>query len=159
AFGVGVMVFRSLLTGFLIAGIDETLRRPGPWRAVVTSAARRAIRSFWVVLAFEVGYLAATLVVGNVVGVIFGAQLANLLFIAWLIGGLYLFVYCEIVAVVESAGVRESFVLGRQAAQVPGREHAVLVFGYEVLTIFLTFVVPSRGLVTATPSIAVWVYA
>jgi hypothetical protein len=157
-FGVGVVVFRAALTGFLIAAIDQNLRGPASWRDTLVASARRMLRSFGVLLALEVGFVASTLFVGSLT-VLIGTQGGGLVYFAWLIGGVYLFVYCEIVAVVERAPIRRSVALGLQAARLPGREHAILVFSYQIMSLVLSSVIAGRAILTATPPVAVWVSA
>jgi hypothetical protein len=116
------------------------------------------VSSFWTVLALEVGFVAATLFVAAVT-LLAGSQAAYLVYFGWLIGGVYFFVYCEIVAVVDRAPIRQAVVLGVRAARLPGREHAILVFSYEIVALILASFVAGRGIVTATPSASVWGYA
>jgi hypothetical protein len=158
AFGVGIIMFRALLTGFLVAAIDDTLRAQGSWRRTLATGAHGAIGAFWVVLAFEVGFVVATLFVESLT-LVMGAQVGGLLYFAWLIGGVYFFGYCEVVAVVERTGFRDSLVLAIRAARLPGREHALFVFSYEVVAIVLSTFALGRGIATATPSLTVWVSA
>lgn len=158
AFGISLIVFRSFVTAFLIASIDLTLREPMTWRERLGASLRRARGSFWTVLALEVGFVAATLFVGSLT-VLAGSQAAGLVYFAWLIGGVYFFVYCEIAAVVDRAPVRQAVILGIRAARLPGREHAILVFSYEIVALILSSFIAGRGIVTATPGVAVWGYA
>lgn len=155
-FGVGLVLFRALLTGFLVAAIDQTLRGPVPWRRAFTDGLRRALGSFWVLVAVEAGYVAATLFVAAL-ALLFGGQSAVLFYFAWLVGGIYYFVYVEIVAVVERAPIRWAVAWGMQAARLRGREHAMLVFSYQILSLVLSIVVAGRAALTATPQVVIWV--
>jgi hypothetical protein len=158
AFGVALIVFRTLVTAFLIASIDLSLRGPMPWRERLATSLKRTRGAFWTVLALEVGFIAATLFVGSIT-VLVGSQGSGLVYFAWLIGGVYFFVYCEIAAVVDREPIRQSVILGVRAARLPGREHAILVFSYEIVALILSSFIAGRGVVTATPGVAVWVYA
>jgi hypothetical protein len=157
-YGVAVLCFRALLDGFLIAGADVAIRSRVSASAMARAAGRRALETFWVLLAIEAGYLVATIFV-EALPLVLGAQAEVLIYSIWLIGGVYLFVYIEIVAVVERASLRDAVILGVRAARLPGREHVLLVFGYALASLlFPTFAARIAG-VEATPSIAAWVYA
>jgi hypothetical protein len=157
ALGIALIAFRALLNGFLIAASDASLRGQTGLGEVAIASLRRSLRSFWTLLAFEAGFLLATLVVGTVL--IFIGPQAELLSAVWLIGGVYFFVYCEIVAVIEQASPRQALAWGFQAARLPGREHAMLVLIYALFSLLLPTFAARIGGIVATPSIAVWVYA
>jgi hypothetical protein len=155
---VGLVVFRAMLTGFLIAAIDRAIRDPVPWRRAIADASRRMLGSFWVLLAIEIGFVTITLFVAALT-VLLGGQGAVLFSLAWLIGGFYFLVYVEIVAVLERAPIRWAVAWGLQAARLRGREHAVLVFSYQILSLVLSTFVGGRALLTATPPVVIWVAA
>jgi hypothetical protein len=156
--GVGLIVFRAVLAGFLIAAIDQNLRGPLSWRRAFADAVRRTRGSFWVLIAVEVGYVAGTLFVAAL-SLLLGGQSGILFYFAWLVGGVYYFVYAEITAVLERAPIRWAVAWGLQAARLRGREHAMLVFSYQILSIVLSIIVSGRALLTATPPVVIWVAA
>lgn len=157
AFGALLLAFRALLTAFLIAAIDVTLRGSAGWREVLTISVRRMLASFWVILAFEAGFVASVLATS--LAFILGPQVGTILSVAWLIAGLYYLVYCEVIVVVERASARDALAWGWQAARLPGRDHALLVFAYAVFALLVPNIVAGRGVLSATPSVAVWGYA
>ncbi len=156
-FGAALLVFRALLTAFLIGAIDATLRGSPGWRKVLAVGVTRMLASFWVVLTFEVGFVVSVLATS--LAFFLGPQAGTILSVAWLIGGLYYFTYCEVIAVVERASARDALVWGLQAARLPGRDHALLVLAYAVFALLVPNVVAGRGVLSATPSVAVWGYA
>jgi hypothetical protein len=149
---------RAFLAGFLIAACDAALRdQRSPGEMLRTSAAR-AIRAYWVVLALEAGYVMITLFVGTL-PFILGAQAAPLVSAAWLIGGLYFLIYCQICAVIDAASPRDSVTWSIRAARLPGREHALLVLGYVAISLLLPAFADRIAGLQATPSISAWIYA
>jgi len=157
-FGAALLAFRSLMTSFWVSATRERLMTVRGGKPDVRNAVRRALKGFPSVLVIELGYLAVPLVMLGVISAVLGQQIAGLAFIAWLMAGLYLFMFAEVVAVSEGVGVRAAVQMSMRTARVPGREHALFVFGYFLLFIFLTIATPSAGVVRATPPTTVWVY-
>jgi len=90
---------------------------------------------------------------------VLGAQAESLVYSVWLVGGMYFFAYSEVIAVIERARPSASVRWAMQAARLPGRDHALLVFSYALLSLLLpTFAARIAG-IQATPSISAWIYA
>jgi hypothetical protein len=158
AFAVGLILVRAFLAGFLIAASDAALRGQRSPGEMLRQSAARAIRAFWVVLALEAGYVMITLFVGTL-PFILGAQAAPLVSAAWLIGGLYFLIYCQICAVIDGASPRDSVTWSIRAARLPGREHALLILGYVAISLLLPAFADRISGLQATPSISAWIYA
>ncbi len=158
AFGLALLAFRAILAGFLIAGSDIALRGRTRPADMARSAFGQAARAFWVVLALEAGYLVATLL-ALTLPFILGAQAESLVYSVWLVGSMYFFAYTEVIAVIERARPAACVRWAMQAARLPGRDHALLVFSYALLSLLLpTFAARIAG-IQATPSISAWIYA
>jgi len=157
-FGAGLLAFRALMTSFWVSVAREHLVTEPDGRPGGGSVVRRALKGFSSVLVIELGYLAVPLVMLGAINVVLGPQISGLAFIGWLMAGLYLFLFAEVIAVSEGVGVREAVQLSVRTARVPGREHALLIFAYFLLYIFLTIATPSASVIEATPRTAVWVY-
>jgi hypothetical protein len=72
---------------------------------------------------------------------------------------MYFLTYAPIVAVVEGAGLRDTFQLALRASRLTSRQHLLLCFIYVSVTVVL-FVLSSGALFPhATPSVPVWTYA
>ncbi len=158
AFAVGLVLVRAFLAGFLIAASDAALRGQRSPGEVIRTSCTRAIRAFWIVLALEAGYVVVTLFVGTL-PFILGAQAAPLVSAAWLIGGLYFLIYCQIAAVIDAASPRDAVTWSIRAARLPGREHALLVLGYVAISLLLPAFADRIAGLQATPSISAWIYA
>jgi hypothetical protein len=158
AFGVGLILFRAMFASFVIAACDVALRGGASPGQTIRQAWGRALRAFWVVLALEGGYVVVTLFVGTL-PLILGSQAAPLVSSAWLIGGLYFLIYCQIAAVVDLAAPRDTVTWSVRAARLPGREHAILVLSYVVVSLLLPAFADRISGLQATPSISAWIYA
>jgi hypothetical protein len=151
-----LLLFRAALTSVLIAALGTVLDGERSW-GVLRVSARRAVSAFLVVLGLEVGYMTGTLLLFNLAP-LFGVSIANLIVFGWLIGGIYYFVYCEIIAVLERTSVRASISTGIRAARLPGREHLLVVLIYTMVTVVLFTVAQRVSFAEATPSLGVWIY-
>jgi hypothetical protein len=157
----GIVVFRALLAGFLVAEIgrlvapDDTPAWGGPGDPV--GSLRRALTVFRTVLAIELGYALVSLVIEVVVPAFLGPQLGSLGVFAWLFGGVFFLVQTEVAAVIDRVPARLATRLAFRASRIPGREHGVLSALYLLFTSVVFFAGPG-GDIQATPSITVWIY-
>jgi hypothetical protein len=158
--GGGLLVLRAVITGLLISIIRTVLApeagkepdaRRSPWRL----GGRPGLGSLPILTVIEVVFILLAYPLGILAGQLFQA-LGVLVVVA---AEMYFLTYAPIVAVVEGAGLRDTFQLALRASRMTSRQHLLLCFMYVSATVVL-FVLSSGTLFPhATPSIPVWTYA
>jgi len=168
AFGVGVLLLRSLLMSFWTSMLLERFGSPAgdpapaprldptfSWTAYVRPAARRSLRNLGNFVAIEVFFLFALVAIPVLLSV-FGPALLSLALVAELLGGTYLLAYLPVVVAAEGVSIRRALSLAYRGSRLPGPRHMTLVAVYLSLIIIVFVLTPASRVAEATPSFLVW---
>jgi hypothetical protein len=162
AFVLGLLLFRSAITGLGISLMLDGFEGANGGRAAGGTSVRRAlvrtVRSLYGLFAIELGFLALVLISVFVAGPFLGAELGQLAVMAVLIGGMYFFVYAPVIAVAEGVSPRSAIGLAIRTARIPGPRHLVFTVGYIAISLLVSQLAPSGRLATATPPVSAWAY-
>lgn len=155
-FGIlGFTVVRAIVWAVLVGMVDEAME----YRSVSMVGVLRGVRAFWAVLFYD--YVSVgILLFGNVILPSLLGPTSILFVQAVLVGGLFFFTFAPIAAVRLRLSARESISRSVRAARLPGWPRHLLM---AVLYFFLFWyaaglIVPNPGDLTATPSLAMWIY-
>ena len=159
-YAVGLLLFRTLLAGYLITDLARTFGsdRQGRGPRTALTSLRSSLSALRTVFALELAYVVFSLLVAILFQLFLGPQFGLLALFAWLFGGVFFLGQTEVVAVVERVSPRQAARLAFRSARVPGRGHVLLAGGYLLFTMAVSLIDPSGTVTKATPSIAVWIY-
>jgi hypothetical protein len=152
----GLLLLRSSLVAFCISLVLEHLEGDAHGsRALVASAARRALGSLRIVLAVEAAFLVIMLGLPILLGPFIGPLAIAITFVA----PAFFLVLAPVIAVRESPGLRQSLRLSVRAARLRGPQHVILVFTYVMATLALFITTQGTAATPVTATVLVWAYA
>jgi hypothetical protein len=150
---LALTVIRSIVWAMLVGLILERLE----YGLVTVVGVLQGLRALPAILMVNTVNL-VLIVAGNVILPTLLGAIGNLVFIATLVGGLYLLAFAPAAAIRLRLPGREAMRRSGRAARMPGPRHVVMVTIYFFIALMLATFVPGGATVTANPTAATWAF-